>query len=146
MPMFRKTQEGSVFILLIGILMILTLCSTVSMRIATYLHDIALVRVKSLQQRYATEALLLFGIAYLKEQKDTIDAHVSMQNPYCIYRGPWIPGEEVLYHSIINISRKEGAYIITASLYQEDALVETQEAEVFSSALALSANAVTIAV
>jgi hypothetical protein len=90
----KKASVGSAMLLILGLFMMIMLAASVTMRLITQMKDIAHMRVQSARQIYATEAMLLYGIAWYKSHTDLVEELVRSSDTYVLYNGPlyWIEG------------------------------------------------------
>jgi hypothetical protein len=90
----KKVRGGSAMILMLGLFMMIMLAASVTMRLITQMKDIAHMRVQSARQMYATEAMLLYGIAWYKSHTDQVDELLAASETYVMYNGQlhWIEG------------------------------------------------------
>jgi hypothetical protein len=90
----KKVRVGSAMILILGLFMMIMLAASVTMRLITQMKDIAHMRVQSARQMYATEAMLLYAIAWYTSHTDLAEELLAASETYVLYNGPlhWIEG------------------------------------------------------
>jgi hypothetical protein len=122
-----RTHTGSALLVLIGLLALIMIYIHTSLRLTSQIHDIALLRGKSMQHMYATEGLLLYGIAWCKKNIETVESTIKKRPIYEIYKGSWhwMP-DKTWEGSLVLTYKKPTEYYLEASLYNKNKIIAKQ--------------------
>jgi hypothetical protein len=125
-----KKSVGSALVVLLGLLVLLMVCSTLSMRFVTQISDVAIMRVQALQHMYAAEAMVLYGLAWCKINEQAINDLLKKQSTHLLHQGswPWIKGVDL--SGTITVSRKHPGVRIEVRLYKNQQLIAQQACDV----------------
>lgn len=126
MATLKKYTQGSVFLIVLGIMVLVNIYIAIMPRIVVYMQNIALVREQHIQAIYALEGGLLMALAWCKMNTSFLS---SMIEPtYVLYEGlwPWNSMKQGYSMCIMIHNIKKKNYLIEATLYLNNNIVGTQ--------------------
>jgi len=111
-------NKGSALLLLMGLLFFLTIIVGVVVRTTIYGTDIVACRGRTIEQTYATEALLLYAVIWCNQH-----LRERTVNDRAIYDGRWFEDCHDGWHGKVTLTLKKGAGQLCARLFDKQALV-----------------------
>lgn len=115
----KHSYEGSALIVLISALFFLTVIVGTIVRMTVYSADIVACRQHAIEQLYATEALLLFAVAYCNEHP----TFLKNCNERIVYDGSWFENKHAQWRGKVALTLKDTAGLMEARLYDQSNLI-----------------------
>jgi len=117
--LIKKVKPGSALLLLITSLFFFVLLIGIIIRMTVYGSDIVACRQRTIEQYYATEALVLYGCALCNQQPHRYkNCHAMV-----VYNDKWFENKHKTWRGKVVATCKNGSGTLQAQLLDENAVI-----------------------